>query len=58
MTGTVPVTGNEIVNVFGVEALRAMVGEAGTSDLMMTVVTGKVFFYFDKVFWHSSTSSL
>jgi len=38
--------------VFGVEAVRAVVGVAGANDFLMTVIAGEVFFDFDEVFGH------
>ncbi len=57
MTRTVPVTGNEIINMFGVEALRTVVGVASAFDFGLAVVTSEVFFDANKVLWHGSINS-
>lgn len=46
------VSGDKLINMFGVEALGAMVGVAGAGDWVVTVIAGEVFFDFDEVFFH------
>ncbi len=41
-----------MINVFRMEAIRAVIGVASANDLMTTIIANEVFFDFNKVFRH------
>ena len=43
-----PVAGSQLVDVFRIEAIRAVVGVAGAADFLAAVSTGEIFGDFDK----------